>query len=1052
MHRMGLIDFWYYTNEEFYFKNGHILLRGSNGSGKSVTMQSFIPILLDGNKNSERLDAFGTKARKMETYLIDENSTRDERIAYLYLEFKREDSDIYKTIGMGMRARKNKPLDTWYFVIEDNQRIGKDIQLMEHNLAISKQSLKNRIQHQFIETQREYMARVNQALFQFPTLDDYKESINLLVKLRSPKLSNSLKPTIINELLSESLQPLSEDDLRPLTEALSNMDEVQNRLEVLKQSQQAAKSIQNVYEQYNYALLDKKSLQYIEQKNKLDELTKKQKGFYEQKNHASEMILEIKKQLDDIHVEKSVLEEEYSGLAKQDLLQLASDVQRYKEDLTQQEKALKNKVQQESNKDNAYVSCKLKYDKQKDYNDSLEYEIHKNFKQLDQLNENMQFDEHIALKQDFLMNLNHTYDFNYTKSKIEKELNVLNQGLALFQKIDNQKVLLNHVQDDYEKEQSLLEQIETELKAYQEQFRLLKEEYHEKFLAWNDSNQILKMDASTMKKFFEIISDYGNTERYYEIDQDIHNRYIWYLKNQTETISKLSIEIKQLTKELQKIQEQYEYWNCLKDPQPDIAKEQEEARQYLEEKKIPFIPMYTLLDFDDSLNQDEKNAIEEQLLSSGLMTALIVPDMYQEEILNLPKGMKESFLFTHNKIEELEVCILHSKIDYTSLCEAFGLSDGSVKFFDNGFEIGNICSVISQTRKSIFIGKASREAYRKSQLEKLKEDINIKKEGIQELESSLKIEHDKVKTLEKEYTGYPKKSDLDSSLLDVNRMLLKQEHSIEQIKKYIEQRTQYQLCIQNLNKEITNISEKLGISNTEDVFRLRKDLFIEYKDELIQIESIHEKYVVNMDLFISLESQLEDLRMDLDSIRFEKKQLEIQLQKLQQLISVKEAQLNEMGYEKIKERMGQIMDRLDEIPKIVSNLYQEDGRWQNTQEQCEKDILENTSLIEIQSTKTENYKKYYESELDLGYVSIEEKNPVSIHKHIVNLYPNLKNKDTLGNDLQTVFFMNRGFLQDYNLHFITLFNDQEDTMARLDIKARYKGKQIDFTTLLNNLR
>ena len=123
----------------------------------------------------------------------------------------------------------------------------------------------------FIETQREYMARVNQALFQFPTLDDYKESINLLVKLRSPKLSNSLKPTIINELLSESLQPLSEDDLRPLTEALSNMDEVQNRLEVLKQSQQAAKSIQNVYEQYNYALLDKKSLQYIEQKNKLDE-------------------------------------------------------------------------------------------------------------------------------------------------------------------------------------------------------------------------------------------------------------------------------------------------------------------------------------------------------------------------------------------------------------------------------------------------------------------------------------------------------------------------------------------------------------------------------------------------------------------------------------------------------------------------------------------------------------------------------------------------------------------------------------------------------------
>ena len=39
MHRLGLVDFWYYVNEEFSFKDGHMLLRGSNGSGKSVTMQ-----------------------------------------------------------------------------------------------------------------------------------------------------------------------------------------------------------------------------------------------------------------------------------------------------------------------------------------------------------------------------------------------------------------------------------------------------------------------------------------------------------------------------------------------------------------------------------------------------------------------------------------------------------------------------------------------------------------------------------------------------------------------------------------------------------------------------------------------------------------------------------------------------------------------------------------------------------------------------------------------------------------------------------------------------
>lgn len=54
--KIGLINFWYYDEQEFPFVKGRILLRGSNGSGKSVTMQSVVPLLLDGNMSPERLD------------------------------------------------------------------------------------------------------------------------------------------------------------------------------------------------------------------------------------------------------------------------------------------------------------------------------------------------------------------------------------------------------------------------------------------------------------------------------------------------------------------------------------------------------------------------------------------------------------------------------------------------------------------------------------------------------------------------------------------------------------------------------------------------------------------------------------------------------------------------------------------------------------------------------------------------------------------------------------------------------------------------------------
>ena len=100
--KIGLVNFWYYDEQEFPFAKGRMLLSGSNGSGKSVTMQSVVPLLLDGNVNPERLDPFGTRDRKMSNYLLEEEDGRDERTGYLYLEFHKSENERYLTIGMGL--------------------------------------------------------------------------------------------------------------------------------------------------------------------------------------------------------------------------------------------------------------------------------------------------------------------------------------------------------------------------------------------------------------------------------------------------------------------------------------------------------------------------------------------------------------------------------------------------------------------------------------------------------------------------------------------------------------------------------------------------------------------------------------------------------------------------------------------------------------------------------------------------------------------------------------------------------------------------------------
>src|SRR5690606_16259663 len=237
LNRAGLFNFWYYDNEIFEFADGKLLLRGTNGSGKSVTMQSLLPVLLDGKKTPDRLDPFGSRSRRMTDYLLGEKevSDRDERTGYLFIEYKMKGSDQYLTTGMGMQAKRNQTLKSWGFVITDNRRIGHDFELFKlvnqngekKQFPYSQTELTTAIGSggEVVSSNQDYMKLVNRYVFGFETLEAYDDLIKLLIQLRSPKLSKDFKPTVIYEILEEALPPLTDDDLRYLSDSIEQMDQ-----------------------------------------------------------------------------------------------------------------------------------------------------------------------------------------------------------------------------------------------------------------------------------------------------------------------------------------------------------------------------------------------------------------------------------------------------------------------------------------------------------------------------------------------------------------------------------------------------------------------------------------------------------------------------------------------------------------------------------------------------------------------------------------------------------------------------------------------------------
>lgn len=1057
MHRMGLVDFWFYVNEEFRFKDGHMLLRGSNGSGKSVTMQSFIPLILDGNKSSERLDSFGTKSRKIENYLIEEDGDRDDRIGYLYLEFKREDADIYKTIGIGLHARRNKPVDSWYFVIEDNRRINQEIQLMDHDLAITKQMLKNIIGTQLVDSQKEYMERVNNALFGFASLSDYKDAITLLIQLRSPKLSNSLKPTMINAILSNSLQPLSEDDLRPMSEAISNMDEIKDQLDALKQSYVAAKTLAGIYDQYNHAVLDYKALSSSEKtKNFLNiqsEIKDKQKAI----EQCIMKQAESEQELVSLHMEQSVLNEEKTGLLKQDMKQLVEEIAMHKEDQKKQSDTLKLKEKVEEEKDNQRIDAKNKLNEQQNKKELIEQKIIEIFNEMNLLQESLQFEEHLALYNEVISHLKQPYDYSYTQQRMKDEMNFLHEGIQHFEKINSVKQQQKYYLDEHEALEMQKELKEKELEEYQSLFSELQDEYKEKFAIWNKNNQLLNLDNDQIIEIYQYIQRFESEDCYGEIDTIIHNIYFEKYQKQTRIKSELEISLKQLHANIERMNHEIREWTNMKDPSPEMDSFMLKNRALLDDNKIAFKPLYKLLDYKEDVPQALKNNFEEILCRSNLLNAILVHEHDKDKILSLQEGTADYYIFVKEKVENLNVFLITKKIAeecdlkqiFQAMCSGLQIN-GHDNYFDNGMYVGTI----SKQVETKFIGEVSRERYRMLKLEQLQIELETlqleKNKTRQEMDAMV---HE-ISQLEIEYHKYPDKADLNIA----KQNIVQNEKDIEilihrmQIMMLEIQKKDQEIAIEKA--KITMIAKKLGIDTTHDVFVSRKEAFIEYEEYFYQIENQHSKYISAHEISTILELRNSDLINDVDTLRYEIKETKQLLEKLTMRIDQKEQQLSKLGYEDVKNRIDEIQNRLAVLPISISNIDQLVGKLKREISDTKDAVLKlNTDMERTQNEKDQAEQEYQE-EIRLQYVVKDEtqnKQADIIHRFIEKTYPNLKRKDTLANDVQTSFHTQRGVLQEYNLSMITLFEEKEET-SRLDITARYQGMRITFFQLIENLQ
>ena len=1084
MNRIGLLDFWYYDEEEFYFLDGRMLLRGSNGSGKSVTMQSFIPLLLDGNMRPERLDPFGSNARKMKNYLLEENDVREERTGYLYMEFKRQDTDAYLTIGIGMRARRNKELDTWYFCILDGRRANKDFPLYKAGktkLSLTKQELKNRIGDggRVIETQREYMEMVNKQIFGFDTIEEYKELIDLLIQLRTPKLSKDFKPSILNEILGNSLAPLSEDDLRPMSEAIENMDNLKMDLDGLKESFQAVNKIKREYEKYNQAVLRDKAKDFLQLTKESVKQEQERKKLEEKLEETQKEHEAAKNQVEELKGEQQILEKKKGTLSNSNIINLAEEKRKLEEDFQNNKRKLQEKEKSYSGKKDQQIDIENKQKEEEDRAYQFKQEMKEFLEEMEAYHENLDLLEFPFMKRDLTDSPWKDYDYGMHQSMVAKLQEQLEKGKQKLEEMNMARQKYDDVLKQLEDSRIRRDRCETTYYQTDNQLTEIKSELVERIHRWNQENQYLVLTSSALQQMEGMIQVFSIEHDFEDVKRLMREQFFQVEKNFKNELYVIERNLQDLQEVMEQTKVELNEWEGKTDPEPECQEEVKENRKHLEEKEIPFTPFYKLVDFKEELSEERANRLEEALLQMGILNALIIPKVYQEDVLKMEGGNCDRYLFGDaSKMKEnlhslfyvdcpsdsafyQQVTDILGEVSIVPYDQMAHKMENSTAIAEDGtYRMGIVTGTITGTYTAKYIGANAREQFRKEMVEKLTRKLAQEKEEETVLLESQHKKKAQLEILSQEQARFPKDVDLRVAIKALEDARHALDRSQAEVKQQEEKEQQEAKNLKDIRTQAQELSDKVHLAPNLDIFKEALEDSRHYQQAFHNLQMSHNRYqnsYQNLQTFSeqleNVQQDLEELLGDLNMLKNAEKQLKAQLQ------SVTE-QLDIQGYEDLKVELEQCINRLREIPKELEQHIRNHEKLENEIKQTQQGREQILEKIKQTKEEVKKAEEMFLMELQLQYVSLE--NDLTQMSCMEKASCCLKEIDAsfegrteeFQQKLQNVFYENKSSLNDYNLSLEPAFtvNWGEGTIGkRLDIKAKYQYSSVSFLELAQRM-
>ncbi len=254
LHRGGIVNVWQYAVEEFDLSGGRAIFQGTNGSGKSRTLELLLPLCLDGDLR--QIGSKGYDTVSMRRLMLDDYTGGPNRIGYAWIELRREvgGREEFLTSGIGIKASANSQAigDSWRFVTD--RRIGRDVELVVDGTPIGATQLRDLLGADCLHDEEPFRARIAELVYGIPAVR-YADLLHLQRTLRNPDVGLKVLEGQLEQILSDSLPPLDPAVVEQLARSFEDLESIRDNIRTLGAADTALQRFLASYAGYAYSSL-----------------------------------------------------------------------------------------------------------------------------------------------------------------------------------------------------------------------------------------------------------------------------------------------------------------------------------------------------------------------------------------------------------------------------------------------------------------------------------------------------------------------------------------------------------------------------------------------------------------------------------------------------------------------------------------------------------------------------------------------------------------------------------------------------------------------------